>query len=81
MYPPAFFLMRKANEDYVIPNTKMKIDKGTQVLIPNYSFQMDPEYFPEPEKFNPDRFAKGNSQVPFTFLPFGEGPRICIGNR
>lgn len=81
--PPVFFLMRKANEDYVIANTNMKIDEGTSVFIPNYSFHMDAQYFPDPEKFNPDRFTKENveSRHSLTFLPFGEGPRICIGNR
>lgn len=81
--PPVFFLMRKANEDYVVPNTKMKIDKGSQVLVASYSFQIDPEYFPNPAKFDPERFTKENiaARQPFTFLPFGEGPRICIGNR
>lgn len=75
--------MRKATEDYEIPNTKMKVDKGTTVFISNYSFHMDPQYFPEPENFDPGRFTKENieSRHPMTFLPFGNGPRICIGNR
>lgn len=83
LHPPVPLLIRKANEDYVIPDTKMKVDKGTNVIISNFSFHKDPEYFPDPEKFDPDRFSKENieSRHPFTFLPFGEGPRICIGNR
>lgn len=83
LFPPAPFLMRKAAESYVIPNTKMKIDKGTSVFIPAFSFHKDPQYFPDPDKFDPERFNKENSEArhPFAFLPFGEGPRICIGNR
>lgn len=83
MYPPVFMLNRIANEEYAIPNTNMSIGKNTQVFIPMHAIQNDPKYFPEPEKFDPDRFTKENieSRPPFTFLPFGEGPRMCIGNR
>lgn len=43
--------------------------------------QMDPKYWPEPHKYNPDRFldANKNKITPFTFMPFGVGPRGCIG--
>lgn len=83
LHPPIPMLIRKANEDYEIPNTKMKIDKGTQVIICNYAIHMDPRYFPDPEKFDPERFSRGNieSRHQFAYLPFGEGPRNCIGNR
>lgn len=83
LHPPVFILLRKATEDYIIPDTNMKIDKGTQVLISNYGIQMDPQFFPNPERFDPDRFSKENTakRHPFAFLPFGEGPRLCIGLR
>jgi cytochrome P450 family 9 len=48
-----------------------------------YCFHHDPQYFPEPEKFNPDRFSDENRKSidPDTYLPFGIGPRNCIGSR
>lgn len=53
------------------------------IFIPIWGFHHDPKYFPEPEKFNPDRFSdenRGNID-PDTYLPFGIGPRNCIGSR
>ena len=43
----------------------------------------NPKYFAEPEKFQPERFLKSNESqiVPFSYIPFGGGPRVCIGQR
>ena len=53
------------------------------VLIPIYGIQHDPQYYPEPKKFNPDRFYDDPKQMSnaLSFLSFGLGPRMCIGNR
>lgn len=50
-------------------------------MIPIYSLHRDPKYYPNPEVFDPERFIEGNksSRPHGTFLPFGDGPRICIG--
>lgn len=76
-------LYREANEDYLIPGTKIIIEKGTRVLISSHGIHHDPEYYPDPEKFDPDRFAKEEKvkRDPITFIPFGHGPRNCVALR
>lgn len=75
------FLDRRCTKDYQIPGTNVRIDKGTAIFISTMGLQYDPNYFPEPEKFIPERFSEENKDniQPFTYLPFGEGPRNCIG--
>ncbi|NXU59563.1 CP3AC protein, partial [Turnix velox] len=59
------------------------IPKGMVVMIPAYVMHRDPEYWPKPEEFRPERFSKERRESidPYTFLPFGAGPRNCIGMR
>lgn len=82
-YPPIPGAIRKCTKDYTIPGTSLTIEKGTAIQLFAYSLQRDPEHYPEPEKFDPERFTPENSKVrnPFTYLPFSEGPRNCIGMR
>nr|CAD7580213.1 unnamed protein product [Timema californicum] len=82
-YPPAPNLYRKCTVPYPIPGTSITLEQGTRVLIPAYAIHHDPEFYPDPEKFNPERFTEENkgSRPSCTYLPFGEGPRICIGVR
>lgn len=74
---------RIAEKDYNFPDTPYTISKGTLCLIPIYSIQRDSRHFVDPEKFDPNRFSDEEiaKRHPFTFLPFGEGPRMCIGMR
>ncbi|KAJ8957039.1 hypothetical protein NQ314_006616 [Rhamnusium bicolor] len=82
-YPAVPFLDRRCNEDYKIDGTDIVIEKGMSVFIPTLALHYDPQYFPEPDKYKPERFSdKNNYNVDgLYYLPFGEGPRICIGER
>ena len=75
------FIFRTCTKDYKIPESNFTIPKGTPVSLPILGFHMDPRYFPEPEKFDPDRFSSENKGkiTTGTFFPFGQGPRMCLG--
>ncbi|OWF50100.1 cytochrome P450 3A24-like [Mizuhopecten yessoensis] len=81
LFPAANRLTREASNDVTIGN--INIPKGLVIHIPAGAIHKDPQYWSEPETFNPERFtpeAKA-SRIPFVFLPFGDGPRNCIGMR
>lgn len=50
-------------------------------MIPAHELHYDSEFYPDPQKFDPDRFSTENMKTrnAFSWLPFGEGPRVCIG--
>ncbi|KAH7946632.1 hypothetical protein HPB52_002214 [Rhipicephalus sanguineus] len=83
LYPTAPRLERSAVEDCVLGETGIKIRKGGMVTVPLYALHRDPEFFPEPDAFKPERFSEENADSikPYTYLPFGAGPRNCIGMR
>lgn len=67
-----------------LPNEKpLRLEVGDTVTIPIYGIHRDPQYYPEPDRYNPERFSEENKSkiVPYTFMPFGTGPRSCIGTR
>lgn len=75
MYPPIPSTTRKCMKDYPIPDTNLTIPAGANVEISAYAIQRDPEHYPDPLVFDPERFTAEmvKARNPFTFLPFGEG--------
>jgi len=82
MHPPLPMLDRLCSANVNFPDFGLTLEKGSTVFIPIYGMHFDPEYFPDPQKFDPERFSEENKKMikPFTYLPFGDGPRNCIGN-
>jgi len=83
MYPPLGYVNRMPNEAYKVPNSELVIEKDTAVYIPMLGLHYDPEYFPNPDKFDPERFNEENkrNRSACVYFPFGEGPHNCIGEK
>ena len=69
--------------DFKSGDTGITIPKGMLVNFDIASIHHSPDYYPEPMKFNPERFLPENRDklVPYTYMPFGMGPRNCVGMR
>ncbi|XP_077301129.1 cytochrome P450 6a2-like [Arctopsyche grandis] len=83
MCPTFSILFRVCAKDYKIPNSNVVIEKGTRIIFPIFGIHRDPAIHADPNNFNPERYLPQNkiNMHPFSSLPFGEGPRICIGIR
>ncbi|KOB75101.1 Cytochrome P450 6B46 [Operophtera brumata] len=83
LYPLVEPLQRNALMDYQVPGTDIVIEKGTTVLVSPYGIHHDAKYYPDPEKFDPERFSAENCRDRHScaYMPFGVGPRNCIGMR
>ncbi|XP_058462594.1 probable cytochrome P450 9f2 [Malaya genurostris] len=86
MWPPQLISERHCTKDYHYDDgsgTQFIIEKGRTVMIPIIAIHRDPKYYPNPDKFDPERFGEANQSklVSGTYLPFSLGPRNCIGSR
>jgi cytochrome P450 len=79
LYPPAWGLARTVIKEFELGG--YRIPAGANVVMSTWVMHHDPRYFPEPEKFEPDRWLPERAQkLPkFAYFPFGGGPRQCIG--
>lgn len=84
-YPVVPALGRICTKEYTLPGTNIVLPKGTRITIPVISLHGDPKYYPNPKQFDPDRFSNANKSgktfLDMPYLPFGDGPRNCIGMR
>ncbi len=79
LYPAVYFTAREAAEEVEIGG--YRIPPGSQIHLLLYVMYHDVRWFDAPEEFRPARFADGREEQlpPGTFVPFGAGPRVCIG--
>ncbi|MBP8240597.1 MAG: cytochrome P450 [Saprospiraceae bacterium] len=80
LYPPAWITDRVAVEDDVVDG--VRIPAGAMIALSIYGVHHSEKHWDAPESFRPARFSKENkaTQHPYAYLPFGGGPRLCIGN-
>lgn len=87
-WPIAFEINRECVKPYTIPpatseEKPIHLNIGDKIWIPVAGIHRDPQFYPEPDSFNPDRFGEDTKSDinPYTYFPFGGGPRTCIGYR
>ncbi|XP_043480618.1 cytochrome P450 9e2-like [Leptopilina heterotoma] len=87
-YPPNAMMDRLCAKKFTLPKStpdseEYTIEPNSLIWLPIYALHHDPKYFPDPEKFSPERFSDENKDNinPYTYIPFGVGPQKCIGNR
>ncbi|CAH2107795.1 unnamed protein product [Euphydryas editha] len=83
IFPPVPFIYRECTQKYTFEKINLTIDKGVRVLVALPTIHNDPKYFENPTEFKPERFDPANFDMnnKFVYLPFGDGPRSCIGAR
>lgn len=76
-------LTRDCENDYRVDGTNFVIKKGQRVIIPAFSIHNDPDIFPNPAVYDPNRFTPEEQakRSPYAYMAFGHGPRNCIGLR
>jgi cytochrome P450 len=79
LYPPAWAIGRETTKEFDLHGYRIR--KGAQIVISMYMMQRDPRWFTDPNSFKPERWANDFAKTlpRCAYMPFGEGPRICIG--
>ncbi|XP_063242831.1 cytochrome P450 6a8-like [Bacillus rossius redtenbacheri] len=82
-YPPLAFLNRECTRTYRMPGTSWHVEPGTSVVVSLLGLHRDPAHFPDPLRFDPERFSEQQRgrRPSCVYMPFGEGPRACVGMR
>ncbi|XP_066248975.1 LOW QUALITY PROTEIN: cytochrome P450 9e2-like [Euwallacea similis] len=84
-WPPVVITSRVVVKPYNLKlgTNSVKLNKKEKILIPIFGLHHMAEYYPNPEKFDPERFSSENKNKinPYAYIPFGTGPRFCIGSR
>ncbi|MFC5183332.1 cytochrome P450 [Actinomadura harenae] len=80
LYPPVWILTRQALQDDVVGG--YHVPAGSDVLVSPYTLHRNADYWDDPDRFDPDRFdpALPNDRPRYAYIPFGAGPRFCVGN-
>lgn len=81
MWPVLTTLTRICEKDYQFPDSDFKVEKEVKIIIPVLAMHRDSDFYPDPLKWDPERFSQ-ESRSSLNYLPyfaFGDGPRICIG--
>ncbi|XP_069687372.1 cytochrome P450 9e2-like [Periplaneta americana] len=86
LYPPGTVLLKKCTKPFRLETPSggsFELEAGTPVAVPLYAIHRDPQHFPDPMRFDPERFTEENKKARHrqTFFPFGDGPRMCLGYR
>uniref|UniRef100_A0A1B6KYC2 Cytochrome P450 n=1 Tax=Graphocephala atropunctata TaxID=36148 RepID=A0A1B6KYC2_9HEMI len=81
LYPVMPLGFRECTMAYRIPLSDRVVEKGMIVAIPVRGLHMDPKFYPDPKRFDPDRFKGNNYKPSHIYMPFGDGPRICVAMR
>jgi cytochrome P450 len=78
LYPPTWLMGRVVNRPCVLAG--WNLDAGTRIMFSPYLVHRDPQWWPDPDRFDPGRWqAPAGTRNPHAFIPFGAGPRVCFG--
>jgi enediyne biosynthesis protein E7 len=78
LFPPVWMLPRRAKEDGEVAG--VPVPAGADVLLCPYALHRHPQFWEDPEEFRPERFTAGRAPAAGAYLPFGHGPRACLGS-